>query len=339
MRRIAVAFVFAAGLSAVALVAQSAKPTGGVMADAANQFLASLPANLKAKAVYPFESDERTKWHFVPLQDKDKKPTRKGVRLEELNENQKALALALLRSGTSAKGYDQATSIMGLESLLAELEPNGTNVRNPGWYFVCIFGEPNANGKWGWRVEGHHLSVSVTVNRGTVASTGPTVFASNPATVKDGTKKGLAVLGETETAAKALIAALDASQDKVARQAKQFAEIDVKTKATVGEPVGIPYAKLSANQKELLQKLIGIYTGRMPVETAAGELKAIDDAGWDKVHFAYAIEEAKPGKPYTYRVHGPTFVVEFLNVQADSAKNPANHIHSGWRKLPSDFGL
>ena len=64
-----------------------------------------------------------------------------------------------------------------------------------------------------------------------------------------------------------------------------------------------------------------------------------DKGGEDKVHFAYCVEADKPGKPYSYRVQGPTFVVEFLNVQADSAKNPANHIHSAWRRLPVDFGL
>ena len=32
-------------------------------------------------------------------------------------------------------------------------------------------------------------------------------------------------------------------------------------------------------------------------------------------------------------------MIEFLNVQADSGKNPANHIHSTWRRLPADFGL
>jgi hypothetical protein len=72
---------------------------------------------------------------------------------------------------------------------------------------------------------------------------------------------------------------------------------------------------------------------------AAAELKRVRDAGLEKVHFSYWVGEDRKGKPYTYRVHGPTFVVEFLNVQNDSAGNPANHIHSGWRRLPADFGL
>ena len=38
-------------------------------------------------------------------------------------------------------------------------------------------------------------------------------------------------------------------------------------------------------------------------------------------------------------VEGPTFVVEFLNEQSDSAGNQANHIHSAWRHIKGDFGL
>ena len=339
LSRSVAAVALLAAITSVALVAQSAKPSGAAMADAASKFLASLSPELRAKAAFAFESDERTKWHFVPLQDKNRMSTRKGARLEEMNNTQKAAALALLRSGLSAKGYDQATTIMSLESLLAELEPNGTNVRNPGWYFVSIFGEPSATGKWGWRVEGHHLSVNLTIERGEVISSGPTVFASNPAEVKAGAKKGLRVIGETEDLAKELIASLTDDQKRVARQEKQFAEVDVKTRATVGEQVGLPGGKMTDAQNALLQKLVGVYAGRMPGDAAEAELKKVKDAGWDKVYFGYCIEESKPGKPYTYRLHGPTFVVEFLNVQADSARNPANHIHSAWRKLPADFGL
>jgi hypothetical protein len=328
-----------AAVGGVALVAQSAKPAGPAMADAAAKFLATLPAELRSKTTFPFDSEQRTKWHFVPQQDANKQPTRKGVRMEELTDGQKAAALALLKSGLSAKGFEQATSIMNLERLLAELEPNGQNVRNPNWYFVSVFGEPSATGKWGWRVEGHHLSVNVTLDRGEVISSGPTVFASNPAEVKDGVKKGLRVIGETEDLAKVLIDSLTDDQKKVARQAKQFPEVGVATRVDVKDPVGLPASKMTDAQNESLMKLVAAYANRMTPESAEAELKKVKDAGVGSIHFAYALEENKPGKPYTYRVHGPTFVVEFLNVQADSARNPANHIHSAWRKLPADFGL
>jgi hypothetical protein len=178
-----VAAAAAAVLVGAVLVAQSARPAGPRMAEAAAAFLGSLPADLKGKATFPFDDRERTRWFFTPQQDtKQKKPLRKGVRLEELNDAQKAAALALLRTGLSAKGYEQAATIMSLESLLAELEgPKGANVRNPGWYFVSVFGEPTNTGKWGWRIEGHHLSVNFTLDRGEVVAVSPVVLAANPA--------------------------------------------------------------------------------------------------------------------------------------------------------------
>jgi hypothetical protein len=229
---------------------------------------------------------------------------------------------------------------MSLESILADLEKNGPIVRDPNWYFVTVFGEPSNTGKWGWRIEGHHLSVSCTLDRGAVAAPTPVTFGANPAEVKDGPRKGLRTLPGIEDLANDLSASLDADQQKVARQAKQFPEInEKKPRAGVGEPVGLPAGKMTDAQKATLWKLIEAYAGRLPEEVAAAELKGVKDAGVEKVHFAYCVEEQKPGKPHTYRVQGPTFVIEFLNVQADSAKNPANHIHSAWRHLPADFGL
>ena len=330
-----------AGIVGVALVGRSAPDTaGGRMKAAADAFLASLDAEQKKKAVFGFDDPHRTKWYFTPQQDKDRKFTRKGVRLEEMNAEQKKAALALLKSGLSAKGYEQATTIIGLENLLKELEgTKGAMVRNSEWYFVSVFGEPSNTGKWGWRFEGHHLSVNYTLDKGEVVVGAPMLFASNPAEVKDGSKKGLRPLPDIEDHVRALIKSLTPEQDKVAKRPKDFPEIkEGQPKADVGEPVGITADKLTAEQKATLTKLLQAYTERMPEDLAAGEMKKVKGTPDAKLHFAYS-GTATPGEPYTYRVQGPEFVVEFLNVQKDSAGNPANHIHSAWRRLPADFGL
>jgi hypothetical protein len=323
------------------MVGQSAKPSGSKMADAATKFLAGLSADEKKLATFTLDDPHRTAWFFTPQQDKDKNSTRKGLRMEKMTDKQKEAVTELLRAGLSAKGYKQADAIMANESLLAELEgKGGAMVRNPNWYFVSIFGEPSATGKWGWRVEGHHLSVNYTIDKGEVVSATPLLFASNPAEIKSGAKKGTRMLAETEDVAKELIKSLTDDQNKAAKQAKQFPEIkEGQPKAGVGDPVGIPATKLTDDQNKTLTKLIEAYADRLPTDVAAAELKRVKDAGPGKLYLAYCVEEDKPGKPYTYRVHGPTFVIEFLNVQGDSAKNPANHIHSGWRTLPQDFGL
>jgi hypothetical protein len=76
----------------------------------------------------------------------------------------------------------------------------------------------------------------------------------------------------------------------------------------------------------------------MPQEVGAAWLSEIKKAGTEKVHFAWAGAD-KPGVGHYYRLQGPTFLVEFINVQADSANNPANHIHSVWRSMTGDFGV
>jgi hypothetical protein len=337
-------FLLALGLTALlaggAFVAREAEGPGLRMAAAADSFLSSLDDKQKAKAAFAFDDKERTRWFFTPQQTPDRKATRKGLPLSEMTERQHELARALLQSGTSKDGYKKATTIMSLESILAELEKKGRMVRDPQWYFFSLFGSPSKTGKWGWRVEGHHLSLNFTVDGGRVVSATPAFMGANPAEVKSGKQKGLRTLPEADKPFRDLLALLDDEQRKAARQGKLFPEIEEKvTRPGVGASVGIAAGKLGDKQQAALRTLIEGYAARMPPEVAAHELAEIKKAGFDKVHFAYAIDDSKAGKPYSYRVQGPTFVIEYLNEQRDSAGNPANHIHSAWRNMRGDFGL
>ena len=330
-----------AALGGALIVAQTNKTGGQKMAEAATKLTGTFTPEQKKAALFGYDDEHRTTWYFTPVQGKDKESLRKGLRMDGLSADQKTAMLDLLKLGLSAKGFEQASGIMNLETYLAELEGgNGAMTRNPQWYFVSIFGEPSNTGAWGWRIEGHHLSVNFSLDKGEVVSATPMVFGINPAEIKAGPKKGMRVVPEVEDLAKELIASLTDDQKKIAAQAKQFGEIQEKqANATLGDPVGIPAKDLTADQKKTLRKLVEAYANRLPTELATSELKKVDAADFSKVHFGYCIEEKKEGKPYTYRVQGPSFAIEFLNVQADAAKNPANHIHSGWRSLPRDFAL
>lgn len=324
------------------LLGQEKDPVGTRMTEAAEKWLALLNDDQKGKAIFPFDSPERSNWFFIPLQDKANNPTRKGLRLEKMTAEQKEAARSLVAAGTSGKGYAKVIGIMSLESILRELEATkvGGLVRNPEWYFFTVFGSPSKTGKWGWRVEGHHLSLNFTVDRGKVVSATPYFLGANPAELRTGPKKGLRTLPEAEGPPRQLLEALSAEQKTLALQPKQFEEIEQgKTKPNVGPPVGLPAAKMDDKQKGILRQLLQGYADRMPAEVGTAEMARVMEAGLDKVHFALARDEDKPGKPFSYRVQGPTFVIEFLNIQNDSAGNPANHIHSSWRNLEGDFGL
>jgi hypothetical protein len=321
------------------LFAQSDQPTAAQMTTAAQSFLETLTPELRAKTSFAFDDPYRTVWAFTPQQDKDKKPTRQGVRREELSRTQEAAAFALLQSGLSKDGFEQARAIMENEGHLHQHEhPHGTNVRSPGWYFFTVFGTPGPTGTWGWRLEGHHLCVSYTLSSGKIVGMSPVLFGMNPAEYKDGPDKGKRVLANVEDLANSFIASLSTEHNTVARQAKQFPEIKEKqAHADVGEPIGLAAAKLDRTAKVKLTDLVNTYAKRFPADLAAVEAKRLQDGGIDKLHFAYCRDDAKPGKPWSYRIYGDGFVIEFLNVQADVQKHPANHIHSAWRRIPKDF--
>ncbi len=344
LARVLIAVGVVGVLCGIAYVGQERPTPADQMTTAAKKLLASLDEKQKKKATFPFDSKERTNWNFVPLQktiNGKRVHLRKGLPLHQMTEKQHQLLIDLLASGTSLDGKKKAVMIMALEGILNKLEQNGRNVRNPEWYNVTIFGEPSKTGKWGWRFEGHHLSLNYTLEGGKVISTTPAFFGANPAIVytKKGNLLGYEALPACENISRALFRSLDKDQKKVARQKKAFDEPKQGSPtADVGEPVGLPAAKMNEKQKKLLTRLIRAYALRMPFDLGRQELARVKEAGIDKVHFAYT-GKTKKGSPHTYRVQGPTFVIEFLNTQPGGGGKPANHIHSCWRAIGGDFGL
>jgi uncharacterized protein DUF3500 len=310
------------------------------MADAANKFLAALSPDQKKLAVFPFEGAEREHWGFVPSE----MFPRNGLTMGAMSEPQRKAAHDLLKAGLSQKGYLTATSIMQLEDILNRIEAAGGGdaaqgrrmERIPLKYFVSVFGTPGAKGTWGWRVEGHHVSLNFTVVNGTMVASTPQFFGSNPAEVREeGPKKGLRVLAEEEDSARTLLMALNDSQ-RAKAVVNTTAPNDIVThnslKADPQSPSGIAASELQPAQRELLMKVIDSYSSAMAPDIAADRLAKLRQAGIEKIGFAWA-GEAQRGKKHYYRVQGPTFLIEFDNTQ-----NDGNHIHSVWRDFNGDFG-
>jgi hypothetical protein len=339
--------IVAAALMCVLAVSvlTSAERSSTAMASAASRFLGSLRADQRQKAAFAFESDERMHWHFIPTGPPPMFP-RNGLTIGEMTAAQRTLAHDLLKTGLSQRGYLTASSIMDLETVLGALEaaqraagpqpPRGTAiVRDPERYFFSIFGTPSTKDTWGWRVEGHHVSLQFTIVGGTVVAGAPSFFGSNPAEVREGPKKGTRILGMEEDAARALLAALDGSQ-KTAAIINATAPGDMITMNTVKidplSPSGVSAAVMNDGQRDLLMKLIDVYTGFMAPDIAADRVAKFKKAGVEKIAFAWA-GETERGKKHYYRIQGPTFLVEYDNTQ-----NDGNHIHSVWRDFDGDFG-
>src|SRR5688500_18881756 len=131
--------------------------TGESMALAAQKFITSLDDKQRKQAQLAYSDDLRIAWHFIPAP----KPAREGLQVRDMTPEQRKAALELLKSALSEAGYGKATGIMGLESLLAELEKGktGSPLRDPERYYFTVYGSPADEGRWALSVEGHHLSL------------------------------------------------------------------------------------------------------------------------------------------------------------------------------------
>ncbi|HVE66247.1 MAG TPA: DUF3500 domain-containing protein [Thermoanaerobaculia bacterium] len=298
-------------------------PASAGMADAARRFLSTLSSNLREAALLSAQDPDRRNWSYLPGR-------RRGVRLKDMNAGQRAAALALLRASSSARGYEKAAGVIELEGILRELEAFGWS-RDPELYWVTVFGDPVEDRLWGWRFEGHHLSLNFSATRGAAFVSTPAFFGANPARVATGPRAGWRVLAAEEDLARRLLSMLDPGERRRAILSDS-APGDILTRAgrrLPPEPAGLPAAEMSAAARDVLRSLVGAYVENARPEVAAARWKRIAAAGEGNILFAWAGSAAR-GSGHYYRIHGPTFVVEYDNTQ-----NGANHVHSVWHDLGS----
>ena len=315
-------------------------PTGESMTAAAEIFVKSLSEDQKKNALKPYDDASRVGWHFIPKTD------RKGLQARDMTDAQRELAYKLLESALSDAGYSKARRIMARETILKDLEKakKGGNIRDNLRYYWTIFGTPGTDQKWGLSIEGHHLSQNFVVDHGKVGSFTPCFFGSNPATMMADfadIKKGDRIQAAEQDLGFELLGKLDGDQRKIAvvdATAPKEIRGAAEPQPPADMPAGLPVSKMTADQSALLRKLIDAYLTNLPRELADAAGKEIDGAGFANVHFAWAGAD-KPGIGHYYRVQGSTFLIEFINNQADAVGNPANHIHAVWRDMRGDFAL
>ncbi|MEO6733034.1 MAG: DUF3500 domain-containing protein [Ferruginibacter sp.] len=299
----------------------------------ANSFIQLLGKAQQVKALYPFDTTERYRFHYVPQDD------RKGISVNELNESQRTALTELMKTSLTDETVKKVNDIMQLDLILKELEQRKPedHYRDPGKYFVTIFGIPAANTIWGWRFEGHHIAFHFSANKKLLVSGTPAFMGANPAIVLSGPHKNKEVLKEETEKGFALLHALSADElKKAVIDTNAPGEIITAASRTamITNPAGIRYSELSAAHQQLLLQLISVYIQRYPTLFADTMLKEIQAAGLDKLWFTWAGDTGHVvGKPYYYRIQGPTIIIEY-----DNSQNNANHIHTVVRDLKNDFG-
>jgi len=344
------------------------------MGEATNNLLASLTQGQRGKAVLDFaEQERRTRWFYTPC-------ARDGLPLSEMERHQQRLAQKLVATGLSQAGYNTASTIMGIETLLDARENwiRSERGRDPLLYYVTIFGTPDAKKPWGWRFEGHHISLNYTIINGQIIAPTPTFFGSNPAEAPLNGVASLRPLGTVEDLARDLVHALDEHQQHHA----------------ILTPIAPPDI-VAINRPEIVE-------GMLPVEDPMGISTYFDDDviagitaqgrewGFTEEHAEAIRYSSTPAglsaasmQPaqreilqvllgeYINRLPGELAEIEFaklnhhgidtihfawaggierhdghyyrlhgqhLLAEYDNTQNDANHVHSVWRDPTNDFG-
>lgn len=337
------AFLFAS--LAVAVAGAQAPDQGQIrsaMFDAASEVHASVSAgggfvssmfgvDRAALMIHALEDDDRENWQFWPT-------ARVGLPLEYMSAEERRATHDLLAAVLSSQGYLKAVHIMQLEQILDLLDEGGLP-RSVDHYVLAIFGEPSLQSPWGWRFEGHHLSLSVTVAPEGVAVT-PSFFGSNPAQVLSGPLAGFRVHGAIEDLARDLVGSMTSAQRSAAvvsaeapreiataNMNRPRAEWDEWIDAV--EPVGIAVSDLNEMQRHWVDLILAEVIGNYAAPVQAHYEGILDTT---ELQFAW-LGSLERGEPHYFRLQGSDFLFEYDNVQ-----NGGNHVHSVWRSKRNDFG-
>jgi hypothetical protein len=308
---------------------------GDVVA-AANAFLATLDAPKRAAALFPFGSEQKSKWSNLP----GPMFQRNGVRLGDLDAKQRQAVHTLLRAALSAQGYQKVLDIMAGDEVL-RTQGGGVGGGRLSFgsdnYYVDFLGTPSATEPWMLQFGGHHLALNVTMVGRNSALT-PSLPAAQPASF---TLEGRLVrpLGDEYDKAFALINALDPSQQKEAILGFAMRDLvlgpgqDGKTIV----PEGIKGSRLNASQQAMLLDLAGEWVDILNDEGAAARMAEIRSNLADS-YFAWSGPTTK-GRAAYFRIQGPTVVIEYAPQGRETGTDQGvDHIHTIYRDPTNDYG-
>jgi hypothetical protein len=302
---------------------------------AASYWLSTLDPGKREKASAELANAQREEWTPVPVQD------RPGLTLKEMTPAQRDGATKLLQSVLSERGLLTVAAIIELENVLRDLGggsrfPNGEIIRDPELYAYRVYGDPGS-AAWGWRIEGHHVSIHTTVVDGAVAVT-PMFLGSNPMLVSGGIRQGKATLKARQDIGFELLHALSESERKKAILQETIDEnsFDILTRdpkvAVPLEPKGLCVGEMSGLQQAIVRRLVVEHLDKLRDDLGRQRLEKVNAEGINKLFFAWA-GASEPGSPHYYRLQGKSFLIEY-----DNSQPGANHIHSVWREFDGDFG-
>jgi Protein of unknown function (DUF3500) len=307
----------------------------------------SFDAMQKIKGGLQFDDTARMKWNNLPIGLR----ARVGVSIGNMTDDQRRQLHRILSVSLSSQGYLKATSIMHLDDLLnryfdtlfykKEIDERTYGfVRGLLWshknFYFAFFGKPT-DAIWGYKLEGHHLSINFSFVNDKLSVT-PFFIGTDPAEYMNSEYAGWRVLGQEEDLGLKLISLMTPAQQKKATMSKEVPG-DIITAAESGKRLvdnwGLLGSEMTEEQKAVMQYIIREFVFNLEYDKAVIEYNKILKAGVDKIYFGW-IGEYEEKKAHYFVINGPTFLIEFDN--NGGPRKSANHIHAIWREKGNEYG-
>jgi len=311
-------------------------------------FIDSLTPLQQKRALLKFDDTARIQWNNLPVGLR----ARAGISIGNMNETQRQLIHRILSASLSSQGYLKATGIMHLDNLInmyydsiyqrKEIDDNTYKfVKELKWshqnYYFAVFGNPKTDSAWGYKLEGHHLSLNFTFHQKKLSVT-PLFVGTDPAEILLSEYAGWRVLGQEEDLGIKLMGTMTTAQKLKAIKTTEVPG-DIITAAESGKRLvdywGIKGSELNKTQQEILKNIIREFVFNLEYDKAVAEYEKILKAGISNIYFGW-IGETVEIRSHYYILNGPTFLIEFDN--NGGPRGRANHIHAIWREKGNEYG-
>ena len=293
------------------------------LAHTAEELIASSEKQKDIPLTYSFGDPSRENWHFFPNW-----LGRTGVPLHRLSKDQRLLVQKMVELLLSEDGFQEYENLRLIHGIRKDLNAPDNPMHR---YSISIFGKPSIKTTWGWRLEGHHLSLNCTLVEGQAFSITPSFWGASPVRVTNGKYTGMALFEQEQEISLKLVNSLSDSQKRKSELGSGHGSEAVSqvSREEYQNLPGIGFFQLSEGQQKMLEQIVLLFAEKYRPEI----VKKINNRKkiFDPFTLRFSYIFSSRGYISYFCIITSEYLIEFDN-------QGGNHIHAAWRDFDGDFG-